>query len=308
MILLKSDNTSFRIGRLTSPLRYPGGKARLATLLASIMEANGCSEGGCYYEPFAGGSGAALRLLGEGRTSELFLNDADPCIYAFWSIVLSEPDRFVDRLLNIPLTVDEWRNQHSIYTDHKAHPMFDVGFATFYLNRCNRSGILYGAGPIGGFSQEGKWRLDARFNKENLATQILSLKRYSDSIHFYNLDAIDFLVSYLPRGRRRKEVFVYLDPPYYLAGKRLYLNYYKKHEHLALAKYILRQKTLKWVMSYDKTDFIYTIYKSCNEFLFSLQYSLQRQQEASELLVVPRHLSMPDISELDSNKYKLRCV
>ncbi len=308
MTLYKSDNTTLRNHLLLSPLRYPGGKARLATLLASFMEANGCKEEGRYYEPFAGGSGAALRLLGEGRTSELFLNDADPCIYAFWSIVLSEPDRFVECLLNIPLTIDEWRKQRSVYAEPNAHSVFDVGFATFYLNRCNRSGILSGAGPIGGYSQEGKWRLDARFNKKKLIAQILSLKRYRDSIHFYNLDAIDFLTSYLPRGRKREEVFVYLDPPYYYAGKRLYLNYYKDKEHLALAKYILRQKTLKWVMTYDRSDFIGKIYNSCDEFYFSLRYSLQKKQEASELLVVPRHLTMPDISKMDGSKYKLKCA
>ncbi len=293
--------------RILSPLRYPGGKGGLAKLLAIVLQINDCAR--ChYYEPFAGGAGAALRLLVDGIVGELFLNDADPCVYAFWVSALRETERFVDRILSIPLTIEEWRCQQAICFNPTAQSTFDVGFATFYLNRCNRSGILVGAGPIGGYAQRGKWRLDERFNRENLVSRILQLSQYRDSIHIYNLDAIAFLRAKLPMGKRRRAAFVYLDPPYFTAGRRLYLNSYRERDHRALARYVLHQKKLKWIMTYDDSEFIRQIYQPCEEYIFSLRYSLQKKQEAGELLIAPHHLMVPSYTELGEIKMDLQPI
>jgi len=293
--------------RILSPLRYPGGKGGLAKLLTTVLQINDCA--GChYYEPFAGGAGAAFRLLVDGIVSELFLNDADPCVYAFWVSALRETKRFVDRILSIPLTIEEWRRQQAICLNPTAQSTFDVGFATFYLNRCNRSGIIVGAGPIGGYAQRGKWQLDERFNRENLTSRILQLGQYRDKIHIYNLDAIVFLGAQLPMGKRRREVFVYLDPPYFTAGRRLYFNFYREKDHRALARYVLRQRKLKWIMTYDDSDFIRQIYWPCEEYIFSLRYSLQKKQEAHELLIAPHHLIVPNYTELSEIKMDLQAI
>jgi len=283
--------------KIWSPLRYPGGKARLSQFLAATIQLNN-SVGCQYYEPFAGGAGAALRLLTSGTVDELFLNDADVCIYAFWIAALQETDRFVDRIRHTPLTIEEWYNQKDICIRAKRESIFDIGFAAFYLNRCNRSGILVGAGPIGGYGQKGKWRIDARFNRQNLVSRILQLNQYRDNIRIENMDAISFLSKKLPMGNKRKKAFVYLDPPYFAAGRRLYLNYYKEKDHQALAKYMLRQRVLKWIMSYDNSDFIKQAYHPCKKFLFSLQYSLQKKQTAKELLIAPNHLAIPERNKL----------
>ena len=293
--------------RILSPLRYPGGKGRLAKLLSIVLQINDCN--GChYYEPFAGGAGAAFRLLVDGIVSELFLNDADPCVYAFWMSALRETERFVDRIMDIPLTIEQWQCQQAICLSPSANSTFDVGFATFYLNRCNRSGILVGAGPIGGYAQRGKWRLDERFNRESLAHRIIQLGQYRNNIHIYNLDAIAFLNAWLPMGKTRREAFVYLDPPYFTTGRRLYLNCYKEKDHRSLAKYLLHQKKLKWLMTYDDSDFIRQIYRLCEEYVFSLRYSLQKKQEARELLIAPRHLILPNYLELGKIKIDLQPI
>lgn len=293
--------------RTLSPLRYPGGKGGLAKLLAAVLQINDCA--GChYYEPFAGGAGAAFRLLVNRTVSELSLNDADPCIHAFWVSALRETERFVDRILNTPLTIEEWRRQQAICLNPTAQSTFDVGFATFYLNRCNRSGILVGAGPIGGYAQRGKWRLDVRFNRENLASRVLQLGQHDDRIHIYNMDAIAFLGAKLPIGKRRRGVFVYLDPPYYKAGRRLYFNSYREKDHRALARYILRQRELKWIMTYDDSVFIRQIYWPCKQFIFSLRYSLQKRQEAREVLIAPRHLTVPNYAKLRELQMHLHLI
>ena len=293
--------------QILSPLRYPGGKGGLSKFLATVLRINNC-VGSCYYEPFAGGAGAAFRLLSNRMVGDLFLNDADPCIYAFWKSALWETERFVDRTLSIPLTIKEWQRQKDVCFNPSGQSIFDLGFATFYLNRCNRSGIIVGAGPIGGYAQNGAWRLDARFNRESLASRILHLGEYRNSINIYNLDAITFLKAHLPKGKKRKDTFVYLDPPYYKAGRRLYLNFYKEEEHRALAKYILKQRALNWVMSYDKSDFISKLYRTCNEYLFLWRYSLQKKQKAEELLIVPHHLILPKHKELNKINMNLQSI
>ena len=278
--------------KFESPLRYPGGKAPLAPLLAKTIELNGLS--GCtYFEPFTGGAGAALRLLRDGVVSELHLNDLDPHIFSFWTAVLHESERFAEAILSVSLSIEEWRNQQQICATTNLTKPFELGFATFYLNRCNRSGIIHGAAPIGGYAQDGVWRMNARFYKETLAKRVLALGKYQDQIQVTNMDALDFLVQYLPRGYERSRVFTYLDPPYYENGNRLYMNFYNDRNHRELADYLQKQSDLKWIMSYDDTDFIRSLYATCNISHLSLEYSLQKRREERELLISPSQVLKP---------------
>ena len=278
--------------RFDSPLRYPGGKASLAGFLARTIELNGLS--GClYFEPFAGGAGAALRLLREGVVAELHLNDLDPRITAFWSAALGEPERFADAIMSVPVTIAEWKRQQQVCTLADPDKPFELGFSAFYLNRCNRSGIILGAAPIGGYAQAGKWRIDARFYRESLAERVLAIGRRQEQIHITNMDARNFLVERLPRRHERKPVFAYLDPPYYSNSNRLYMNSYGDQGHIDLARYIQGHDGLKWVMSYDDTDFIRNLYPSCEISHLSLEYSLQRRRKAQELLLSPSRVLLP---------------
>lgn len=272
-----------------SPLRYPGGKAQLAPILAQTIKLNGLA--GCvYFEPFAGGAGAALRLLRDNVVSELHLNDLDPRIYHFWHAALNEPEEFVERIHEVPLTIKEWQKQRQICMKGDVSKPFELGFATFYLNRCNRSGVILGAGPIGGREQSGTWKLDARFHRENLADRISWLSEVGDSISISQMDAMTFLVKQLPRGVGRKRVFVYLDPPYYSKASKLYMNSYREQDHKSLARYLRRQNVLKWIASYDDTDFIRELYSFCRVSQNSLRYSLQEKRQSSELLISPAHI------------------
>lgn len=275
-----------------SPLRYPGGKGRLASLLASIIDLNDL-RGSVYYEPCAGGAGAALNLLRDNIVSEIFLNDADPRISAFWNSALRETDRFIDWILNVPLDIDEWDRQREICANPRGTNTFELGTSTFYMNRCNRSGVLKGAGPIGGRSQSGKWRLDVRFNRESLALRIHALGRLSNYIHVSNLDAMDFLKQTLPQGIKRRKCIVYLDPPYINKSGSLYLNSYKAQDHRDLATYMNAQKVLPWVMTYDNTELVRTLYEKQVVTPIPIRYSLNSKKTASELLIVPKHITLP---------------
>ncbi len=288
---------------LKSPLRYPGGKGTFGPYFVKIMKQNGL-YGGKYLEPFAGGAGVALVLLSSGAASEIILNDADYHIYCFWVSILDENERFCDKIRNVDISIREWQNQKKIYMKPNQHNTFDVGFSTFFLNRCNRSGIIAGAGPIGGYKQEGKWRLDVRFNKDDLITRIEQIGRLKNQIIIENLDAIVFLRNYLINPHDRDKVLVYIDPPYVSAGNRLYLNFYSNKDHIELAHHLLRQEELSWVVTYDDDIFIRELYDSCQKWLFNLGYSLQSKQKGKELLIAPEWLKLPK-KNLTSSRWNL---
>lgn len=278
-----------------SPLRYPGGKGSLYRFLTDLLDLNdlrGCT----YYEPFAGGAGAALNLLYRDVVERVHINDADPRVYAFWSAVFKENDRFVERIHSVPLDIAEWHRQSEICTKPSGRKQFDLGFAAFYMNRCNRSGVLNGAGPIGGYEQQGKWRLDVRFARENLADRVIALGAMRRRILVTGLDAIDFLKRFLPAGRGRAKVFVYADPPYVDKGKRLYLNAYCAKDHSNFARYLGQQKTLPWLVSYDDAPLIRKLYRKHQMSMLPIRYSLQHKRAAEELLIAPHRLYIPAAS------------
>lgn len=278
--------------KFDSPLRYPGGKAALAPFLAKTIAMNDL-DGCAYYEPFAGGAGAALRLLRDGAVSHVYINDLDPRIATFWRVAVGQSERFADAITSAKLNVQEWKRQREVYLAEDPSKPFEIGFATFYLNRCNRAGILFGATPIGGYEQAGKWKLGARFYRETLAERVRDLGRRAAQIHISSLDAGRFLVEKLPRGRGRSRVFAYLDPPYWEKGGRLYLNSYSPKDHNELARYMQRQKALNWVMSYDNAQEVRKMYADSSISPLSVRYSLCRAGGAQELLIAPEHLQLP---------------
>lgn len=284
--------------RADSPLRYPGGKASLAGFLESTIESNNL-RGGKYYEPFAGGAGAGLRLLREEVVSGIVLNDFDPGIYAFWRAVLDDPDRFKERIRSVPLKVHEWKRQRDITVDayHQSKLSFELGFATFYLNRCSRSGIIVGSAPIGGYRQKGNWGIGARFNRDTLVRRVDWLVGQKQRIQLAdsNKDAVQFLEEAFPGDIEHPNVFVYLDPPYYLNGHRLYGSSYQERDHRRLAEYMMGRQDLKWVMSYDDSQVIRELYGGLVQRERPRRYSLQSRREASELVIAPEHVELPEL-------------
>jgi DNA adenine methylase len=293
--------------RAISPLRYPGGKSILADFLTNVIELNAL-QGCTYYEPYAGGAGAALKLLKEDVVSEIYINDADPRIHAFWYSVLNDSKDFVNEIRSVPLTMDEWYQQQEICENPTERDTFEVGFAAFYMNRCNRSGVLSGAGPIGGHEQSGKWRMDVRFNRAPLIERVLSISRLKKRIHLSSLDALEFLKTCLPGTRGRKNVFVYLDPPYVNKGQRLYLNAYDAKDHAKLARYIRAQSTLPWIMSYDDAGLVRELYADQQLAHLTIPYSLQDKRSANELIIAPEHVTIPRSCQISGKNALVRTI
>jgi len=275
-----------------NPLRYPGGKARLAPLLASLLQANGLLRP-TFAEPYAGAAGASLELLFGEYVHSILVNDLDYRIFSFWWAALNRTHEFAERIRSVPLSIREWKRQRSIYRQPRRHKRFDVGFAAFYLNRTNRSGILINGGPIGGIKQNGKWGLDARFTRAPLAERIERIGAYRERIVISNLDALEFMRR-LEGGQPGRSFFVYLDPPYYEKGSNLYLSTYGHDDHVAVSKALCLSKHAYWAATYDDVAPIRAMYRKCRMVPFRLRYTAHHSREGEELLILPKRLALPD--------------
>jgi len=271
-----------------SPLRYPGGKAALSSTLSSIITSNGYS---IYAEPFAGGAGAALDLLFSEKVLKIFLNDFDYHIFSFWRSILEYTDMFCNKIKYIPLTVAQWKKQKKIFDNYYDYSFFEVGFATFYLNRTNRSGIL-NAKPIGGYKQQGKYKIDARFYRKELIERIMKISTFRERIVISNMDALCFLSKF---NNKNYKIFFYLDPPYYKPGPKLYFNYYKPNDHILLSKYIQNKLRHPWIITYDNIKEISELYNSQKSFVFELAYSANLHKKGRELLIFSSQLNIDSL-------------
>jgi DNA adenine methylase len=272
---------------IESPLRYPGGKTQLTPFVLDLMKANGLN-GGVYAEPFAGGAGIAWRLLLNGDASEVWINDINPALYAFWDAVVNNPDPLVERIMRTKVTVAEWHRQREVILSPRAKSL-DMAFATFFLNRTNRSGIIKG-GMIGGFAQNGEYKLDCRFNREDLVEKIERIHKYRDVIRITKLDAKDCLRKWAKALPKRG--LINIDPPYYEQGRDLYLSFYTRQDHAKLAR-LVRSLKAPWMLTYDDVPQIETLYNGLPMFKKSLTYYAQVKRKASELLVLSPWLNVP---------------
>lgn len=273
-----------------SPLRYPGGKGKLAPFMGMLIEEYG-HKGGTYIEPFAGGAAVAIELLEKQIVSQVVINDLDKGIYSFWRAILTETERFIAEIEAVPLTMDEWNKQHDICMNNNVKYSFELGFATFYMNRTNRSGIIKG-GVIGGKNQSGEWKLDARFNKNNLINRIKKIASMKKQIHLYNKDIESFLINYVPKYE--KNAFIYFDPPYFGKGKQLYLNFFEYKDHVRIEKMIRKQVNCDWIITYDDEPQIEKIYEKYFVCRFDINYSVSEKKKASELMIFRNGNMVPD--------------
>lgn len=268
-----------------SPLRYPGGKTKIAPLVNAIMEKAEIKKG-IYIEPFAGGCGVALALLLSDKVKNIVINDMDITIYAFWHSILNSTDEFIELIKKTQVTIEEWHKQKEIFLNKNSNNLLELGFATFFLNRTNRSGILK-AGPIGGYNQTGNYLIDARFNKQNLIKRIERIGQYKDRISLFNLEIKDFMKTVLPKYKRN--AFVYFDPPYFKKGHELYINFFKPEDHQTLANLIKKIK-IDWMVTYDNVEEVKSIYKDREQKVYELNYSLANKGNNSEIIVLSRDL------------------
>ena len=281
-----------RIGRTGrySPLRYPGGKGKLAKFMAAIVRANGLSDGR-YIEPYAGGAGIAWELLITGVVRRVLINDISQHVCAFWTCVIKHPEELCRQIRDLPLTLEEWDRQKEIFRRPEDASTLELGISCFYLNRTNRSGILNG-GVIGGRKQEGEWRMDARFNREDLIHRIMKIADFAGRIEVSRADAVEFLRTRSDELGKRD--LIYVDPPYFEKGRYLYYDAYKPEDHVEVAKALSELEQPRWVVSYDDADAIHRLYAFAPRLQYTIGYSARSRTRGREVMFFSAGMVVPE--------------
>ena len=275
-----------------TPLRYPGGKGKLAAYVKALLTENDLLDGE-YVEPYAGGAGIALELLVQEYVTKVHINDVSELVYNFWWSVLNKTEDLCRLIMDTPRTVVEWDRQKLVLMNPAKHSKVEVGFATFYLNRTNRSGILNG-GIIGGRDQTGPWKIDARYNAEELIRRIQAIAMLRSRVRLTNADALTLL----SEGRKSwpAKTLIYLDPPYYAKGRELYYDFYQHDDHVAVAEYIQAHiSDQRWIVSYDNVPPICALYARRRRSVYDIGYSARGTRKGSEVMFFSDDLRVPPL-------------
>jgi len=285
-------NTGAPLTGRFSPLRYPGGKGKLARFVAEVIRINGL-EDGLYVEPYAGGAAVAWELLLTGRVRQVHVNDLSRPIYAFWRCVLDQTEGLARLITDTPLDIETWARMKWIFAHPDGVDDLTLGYAMFYLNRTNRSGILNG-GPIGGRAQSGTWNMDARYNRTELVRRVERIAQARRRITLTNMDAAELLSKYADKWKKR--TLVYLDPPYFDKGPELYYNFYKHGDHAGVSYAVRSLCGVPWIVSYDDVLPIHTLYQGESWLQYQIGYSARGRTTGREAMFFSAGLHIPPVS------------
>lgn len=286
------------MNRWLSPLRYPGGKARMTPWLADLFWSQlGPMDVEVWIEPFAGGAGAALSAVRDHDVPEAWLVERNPALAAFWRTVLSDGERLAQQVESMVPTMSDFESSRDLVMEAIAADVlvpdpFEVGLAAFLLNRCSRSGMIASSvGPIGGKNQSGRYLLTDRWNGPALAQRIRAVAQLSNRITLHEGDGIAYLES-LPGSGIEDEVFCFVDPPYIEQGNVLYAKGFDRaaHERLAAA---LRDADLPWLLTYDAHPDVLDLYTGHAIIEYEIPHTANTNRIGVEYAVCSPYLSMP---------------
>jgi len=281
-----------------SPFRYPGGKGKLSKFLALSIVTNNL-QGCTLTEPFCGGAGGTLPLLMSGLIGKLRLNDINPGISGFWHSIKNNPDALIKMIETEPVNIDAWHHWRNIYFSETGSSTLEKGFAAFFLNRTNRSGMLH-AGPIGGRAQIGDYLIDCRFTRETLIKRVEKIALFSKKITITSKDAVKSI------SGLSSDSLIYADPPYVKEGKNIYDEFcFSEKNHMRFSKALKRNKS-HWILSYDDHPLIHKLYSTSGINIVELSYAINKARVGRELLIASANSRQPnvDFSSLSEIKTK----
>jgi DNA adenine methylase len=191
-------------------------------------------------EPFAGGSIVGLTAAFENLAKKVTLIELDSDVASVWKTILhGDVEWLANRVGTFGLTPDSARALLNL----RPRGTKERAFMTIVRNRVQRGGIL---APGAGVMKEGEngKGIRSRWYPTTLQRRMLDIARIRNRIRFVEGDGL----AYIERKLQRKNVAFFIDPPYTVAGRRLYTHSDIDHERLfRLAKRLGGE----FLMTYD---------------------------------------------------------
>jgi DNA adenine methylase len=225
-----------------SPFRYPGGKTWFVPRVREWLR-NLRPKPRELAEPFAGGAIVGLSALFENLVQKIVLVEKDEDVAAVWEeIVYGDADRLATAILTFPLTTDSARE----LLDRQPRDRFERAFVTIVRNRVQRGGILAPGAGLLNKGENGKG-VRSRWYPGTLRKRIRNIAHTRLDIGFLRGDGVDFI----RYNGYRQEMAFFIDPPYTVAGRRLYSHSELNHRELFRAVKTIRGDFL---MTYDDSE------------------------------------------------------
>jgi DNA adenine methylase len=256
--------------QIKSPLRYPGGKSKAIKHILPLIP----TEFSEYREPFIGGGSVLLAV--KQQFNDLFsslnrftISDLNHDLICFWTSVRDEVDVLCDAIEGYrDQFKGKGRDLYNHFSDLQPETDFQKAVRFFIMNRITFSGVM----DAGGYSQQA---FDKRFTMS-------SIKRVREAARML-MDVEIIHSDYAPVLQAAgKDVFIFLDPPYYSAtesklyGKRGYLHTSFDHQRFADA---MRHCQHRWLITYDDSPYIRELFSFARIIEWELQYGMNNYKQ-----------------------------
>jgi DNA adenine methylase len=222
-----------------SPFRYPGGKTWLVPRIRQWLDSR-ARKPSEFAEVFAGGAIVGLSVIFDDLAQQLTLIEKDEDVAAVWRTILNGKNKeLTERIVRFDVSEDAVR---SVLAATPA-TLLDRAFATVVRNRMQHGGIMAPGASLMKSGENGRG-LRSRWYADTLRDRILDIGKHKKRIHFISGDGIE----YVEANANRTDIVFFIDPPYTVAGRRLYVHSDIEHEKLFRAAAKIKGDFL---MTYD---------------------------------------------------------
>ncbi|NLF41763.1 MAG: DNA adenine methylase [Bacteroidales bacterium] len=255
-----------------SPFRYPGGKTWLIPIIRQWLSQE--KKVGQLIEPFAGGGIVSLTAAFENLADQILMAELDNEVASVWEIILNGKNEWLaDKILNFNLSVDNI-NRELNNPDKETH---DLAFCTILKNRVFHGGIIAKGSGMLKKGENGKG-IASRWYAKTLSERIRAINSVKHKITFSQTDAFQLIEQNL----QNKNAFFFIDPPYTIAGKRLYTHFEINHEKLFQH---INQLQGKFMLTYDDAEEIRTLANKYNFPFRTIPMKTTHHLEKNELII-----------------------
>ena len=256
-----------------SPFRYPGGKTWLVPHTRQWLKSLP-SKPPMFCEPFCGGAIVSLSVLFEGLVDNVVLVELDDDVASVWQTMLNgDAEKLTDRIASFELSRESVR----AVLEQTPSNLLDKAFRTILRNRVQRGGILAAGASLMKHGENGRG-LASRWYAKTLQKRIKDIASKSDCISFVHGDGIEFM----RQNARRPDAAFCIDPPYTVAGRRLYTHSEVDHEELFCVASTLQGDFL---MTYDDAEPIRHLAARFNFDVHSVPMKNTHHRIMAELLI-----------------------